>query len=180
MRSRREKGRANIPLLIAALLICGVLLSMYFTSGVLARYTAEGSGNDAARVAIFNTSLERKAEESDAVLSYIYPVAVNVSDEDNSYTLLVKNNSEVAVRYTVELRFQNDVPAYLTVEGGTVSEDDAKIITLSGGELAPNSDVVSYSIEFGIDLDKFTEDADGLSASAELDFDAFVKFVQID
>ncbi len=179
MKSMREKGRANIPLLIAVMLACGILLSMYFTSGVLARYTSEGSSTNAARVAVFNTSLERKAEESGADLSYIYPVALSSGDDANSYTLVVQNNSEVAVRYTVELRFTDSVPEYITVNG-VAGDGSSSVIALDGGDLDPNSGEVEYPIEIEVDLEKFTENADGLSASAELDFDAFVKFVQID
>lgn len=180
MKSRREKGRVNIPLFIASLLVCGVLLSMYFTSGVLARYTTGVSAGDKARVAVFSTSLERKAGENDAVLTYAFPVAVGTGSNENGYTLMVKNDSEVAIRYTVELRFKDAVPAYLSVDGVTVDEDNPNVIKLDGGDLTPNSGEVEFPIEFSIDLDKFTEDADGLSASAELDFDAFVRFVQID
>lgn len=50
---KHSKSRVNIPLCLAALLLCLTMISMHLTGGLYARYVANGSGNDSARVIRF-------------------------------------------------------------------------------------------------------------------------------
>lgn len=90
---------------IAFLLLCLVIISVYMMGGLLAKYTANGSGDDSARVAKFDVKVTGTAED-------LVMVAANTVDAE-SYQIRVKNDSEVAVRYTI----------HVTIEPGDENSD---------------------------------------------------------
>lgn len=51
VKQRKKTGiKVNIPIMLAAILFCLTLVSTYFSSGVVARYSTDTSGADTARV----------------------------------------------------------------------------------------------------------------------------------
>ena len=51
-----HKTKMNIPMCLAAILLCLTLFSFYLCGGLYARYTTSDSGEDAGRVARFDVS----------------------------------------------------------------------------------------------------------------------------
>lgn len=93
-----------VPRIFAVLLLM-TLISCHIISGTLARYVTAKSSSDFARVASFSVS----ADDGDSNLSVSYPAAA-------SYTVKVKNESEVAVSYTVKIVFDGDVSSKLSLK----------------------------------------------------------------
>ena len=50
---RHHKTKMNIPMCLAAILLCLTLISIHLTGGLYAKYTTSASGNDSARVIAF-------------------------------------------------------------------------------------------------------------------------------
>ena len=88
--------KMNIPMCLAAILLCLTLFSFYLCGGLYARYTTSDSGEDAARVARFDVS-EDGAYFSKNLLIETAPGRVERE-------IVVTNNSEVAVAYTVTIK----------------------------------------------------------------------------
>ncbi len=85
--------KANILMCTAAVLLCATLFSMHFVGGLYARYTTSASGSDSARVAAFSITQEGTIFNN---------IEANVTPgETQSVTLTIKNNSEVAMEYTL-------------------------------------------------------------------------------
>ena len=171
----KKNRRINIPMRIASILLCLVLFSVYMTSGMLAKYTTGGSGKDQGRVAKFSVS----AAADNA--NYEFKQSDKETEQVKSYTVTVNNPSEVAVRYTVQLQFDEAVPDYLVIKRGdtpvTPSTVDRKLVELQGGTLAPKG-TGTDTISFSIDYNKFVQSNSGHEVT--LDFSAAVKFIQID
>jgi len=91
-----HKTKMNIPMCLAAILLCLTLFSFYLCGGLYARYTTSNSGEDAARVARFDVS-EDGAYFSKNLLIETAPGKVERE-------IVVTNNSEVAVAYTVTIK----------------------------------------------------------------------------
>ena len=91
-----HKTKMNIPMYLAAILLCLTLFSFYLCGGLYARYTTSDSGEDAGRVARFDVS-EDGAYFSKNLLIETAPGRVERE-------IVVTNNSEVAVAYTVTIK----------------------------------------------------------------------------
>ncbi len=92
----RNTPKLNIPLCIASVIFCLTLFSTYFVSGLYARYTSTGQAGSSARVAVFSV------KGGDALTKPI--VAELVPGETVTKTLIIANNSEVAVDYKIEVK----------------------------------------------------------------------------
>lgn len=196
---KRTGNKPNIPFSIAVVLICLLMFSMYLTSGMLARYTTSASFSDSARVAKFDvgatssiTNMKfdyrggafKAVDEQGGVI-----VVNNVEQTVHPYSLTVTNNSEVAVRYNVELipeagSFANiDVSAKAGETTLTVTITDGKAV-INGGELAAGSTSEVMTINFSVAdsyLNTLTTTTNTLVAEdTAIDFNAQIKIVQID
>ena len=173
-----KNKKVNIPIRIASVMLCLVLFSLYMTSGMLAKYTTGGNGKGNGRVAKFSvTATDRGKSE------YVFDQAA--VQPDGSYAVTVKNDSEVAVRYTIILKFDRAIPDYLKItpaEDVTVSydENDKKVVELTGGDLDPQSPEVTKTIKFGVDYDKFVDGVTLGQQTERLSFDTIVRLTQID
>lgn len=87
------KHKLNMPMCAACILFCLTLLSMHFTGGLLARYTASGSGSDNARVARFEVTEDTCELSKDLVIPFV--------PGEHESKIEVVNASEVAINYTV-------------------------------------------------------------------------------
>lgn len=85
------KTKRNIPasMSAAAILLCLILLSAHYTTGMYARYATRAAGDDRARAASFRVSASPVASG---------PVVIRDNGE-GSYDVTIRNDSEVAVRY---------------------------------------------------------------------------------
>ena len=111
------KNRIMNPMLsAAAILLCLVLITSHFTSGLYAKYTAEASGSGSARVASFviETDLDRvRLGTSEAPT-----LLLGGEDEVQSAELpfFIANGSEVTVGYSITVDFKDAaLPDYMTV-----------------------------------------------------------------
>ena len=96
MAKHKKTAKVNIPMCIASCLFCLTLFSFYLCGGLYARYTTSDSGEDTARVARFDVS-EDGAYFSENLLIETVPGRVERE-------IVVTNNSEVAVAYTVTIK----------------------------------------------------------------------------
>lgn len=175
-----KNKKVNIPIRIASVMLCLVLFSLYMTSGMFAKYTTGGNGKGNGRVAKFSVTATDAGESE-----YVFDQAA-VQQPDGSYSVTVKNDSEVAVRYTIILRFKEDKPNYLTItpadENVTVSYDnnDKKVVMLTGGDLIPKSSAVTKTIKFGVNYDEFVDGVTLGQQTETISFDTIVRLTQID
>ena len=84
-----SKRKTLLPLRIAVILLCAVLISSHFASGLIAKYTIDSNGADSARVAIVNINVGQ------------------LQGSNGSYTFDVVNNSEIAFAFDVIVTFRN-------------------------------------------------------------------------
>ena len=170
-----KNKKVNIPIRIASVMLCLVLFSLYMTSGMFAKYTTGGNGKGNGRVAKFSVTATDAGESE-----YVFDQAA--VQPDGSYAVTVKNDSEVAVRYTIILKFDRAIPGYLTItpaEDVTVS-NDKKVVELTGGDLDPQSPEVTKTIKFGVNYDDFVDGVTLGQQTETLSFDTIVRLTQID
>ncbi len=149
---RKNKIKMNIPIRIAALLLCLTLFSTYLVTGLFARYTTSAQGSDNARVAKFSI------EGSGTLLQPI--VADLIPGKTQSETLILENKSETAVEYTITVtNVYGNLPLEFTLTGGsansTVHEKGVSTIT---DQLLPGNHEDTYTLE--INWPASTEDLD--------------------
>ena len=128
------KTKLNIPMLAALILLFLTMLSTHLTCGLYARYTATGTASDSARVAKFDVKGSSKGNVT---------VACTDAGSTGEYTIEVTNNSEVAIRYTIELVFEEALVGtdqLFTLDGNhATSSIDTNHLTFSGGTMPPNA-----------------------------------------
>ena len=90
------KAKLNIPMFAALILLLLTMITTHMTSGLYARYTASATGSDTVRVAKFD-------------------VACNVERVagTDTYKLTVRNNSEVTVKYSIQVTLDPHLSATL-------------------------------------------------------------------
>ena len=124
-----HKTKMNIPMCLAAILLCLTLFSFYLCGGLYARYTTSDSGEDAARVARFDVS-EDGAYFSKNLLIETAPGSVERE-------IVVTNNSEVAVAYTVTIKnTTQNIPYSFSVDGSEPTANECRVTCY----LEPNSE----------------------------------------
>lgn len=105
----KNKTKMNIPIRAAAVLLCLSLVSIYFVSGLFARYTASDQGSNNARAAKFSI-------EGSGV--FTQPIEASLIPGDTvDVDLIIQNNSEVAMEYTVTVSNEtNNLPLEFNME----------------------------------------------------------------
>lgn len=145
---------------VAFVLLCMVSVSVYLMGGLLAKYHSSGSGEDEARVAKFEVNVTGTVPEGGIVCK-------PVDNGDGTYTIMIENQSEVAVRYELAATI-TEKPDYIKAEFDTAS-----------GDLAPGATGTS-NLTFTVNWDEFTKEKTGSSASEELTFTVTADVTQID
>ena len=109
--------KPNIMLKASAVLLCLVLVSAYFTSGLYAKYAVGTNRDDGARVASFkietgidNVKLGIEENETPGL-----SLGGEEETESVSIPFYVENGSEVAVGYSVKADFGVALPDYLSL-----------------------------------------------------------------
>lgn len=157
---------------VTSTLLMLVLVTAYLLSGLLAKYTAANASGQSARVARFSVGAVADKE------------SFTVTEEQSGeYRLLLTNDSETAVNYTVTLTLDRQLPSWasVTMDGtAPVESDDGKTLTFDkAGSLAVNSEKTAV-ISFSADWQNYISEAADGSYSTIIGFEAAVKFVQID
>lgn len=168
----KMKKRTSGILHIAAVLLCLVLVSTYFNSGMLAKYVTRANGHDTARIAALQVSVETKEDTSKAD---VYT---------RTYTVTLTNNSDVAMRYEAAplLTLKDGKDSSAAISGDKEHPVENGIFT---GMLGPHdSETVTLTLDLSqveIGTDAFgTFDNTDISATAGLSFTVTVTFTQID
>ncbi|MBQ6043188.1 MAG: hypothetical protein IJL41_03495 [Clostridia bacterium] len=191
----RTRKHGGVFLHVALIIVVLTVFSSVFAAGFLAKYRTAETNAYNARVAAFDVDAQRSGSND---ISYVLTEGVFVpGSETNDYVLTVANNSETAVRYSVEFVFGEGVSEYVKVYHVTEGAEPALIapvdgrIVLEGSALVAGTSSVTETFAFAVDAAKvplsvysaFTADTSNPLASAEaveIDFDALVTFVQID
>lgn len=111
---RKYSAKVNIPLCAAAVLLCLTLVSAYSVTGLYARYTTSAQSSSQARVAKFSiTGAGALSQPIEAKL---------VPGGSQTVELIIKNDSEVAVAYTVTVANKTkNLPLTFQLEAGGAS-----------------------------------------------------------
>ncbi|MBO4879299.1 MAG: hypothetical protein J5544_03490 [Clostridia bacterium] len=152
---KRKKTSKGILIDVALLLVCLLCITTCISSGILARYTTGANGRDGAKLAKFSVSASAEPDPNDPM----------------EYSVTVVNGSETAVRYSLELVFDQPVEGIITVNvngkeygasGNTISLPALGILGAAGK---------TEQIELSFTANNLT---------VPINFDTFVRFEQID
>lgn len=163
----KREPKFNIPMFAALVLLLLTMISLHMTSGLYARYTTSSGGTASARVAKFQLDVSELTA---------------VGDTQGHYSFTVTNNSEVTVRFKVDMSFDypmtiavNDAIAPLTELNNTYSFVNEDWV------LAPNGDSTVLNVTLTPrDWTQITKDAQGNSVTKEVDFGVIVTAEQVD
>lgn len=138
-----EKKR-NISSLIMqtfAVLLCLTLLSMWLLSNMYARYTTQASGEDSARVAIFDVT------ETGTLTQDINDISIAPGGAAE-YEVTVTNKSEVAIKYSITaVNKYNNLPLRFQMYKKTTSDSESKQ-KISGDSIPANDNTAhTYILE---------------------------------
>lgn len=181
----KTKRRSNVPLRVALVLLCLVLITAHFTSGMYARYVTRAKGADQSGTAVFTVRAEAGETDEDGA---ILPVSIVADGTDENgmakYVLRLSNPGQTAVRYEATVLFKDSEEEH-NAEKFAPGEDNANLSLQ--GELAPGA---TAEETFVLDLsDYFKKTAgDGLDFDNDLisgdegtvPFVVMVTFTQID
>ncbi len=135
----KNKTKMNIPICVAAVLFCLTLVSTYFVSGLFARYAASDESSDSARVAKF--SIEGSGIISQPIEEEVIP-GKTVTKE-----LIIENNSEVAVEYTIEVtNVTKNLPLQFSMKKVVDASGEQEINIPFTEQKLPGSHTDSYTL----------------------------------
>lgn len=169
-----RKNKPNIFLCAALGLLCLVLITTHFSSGMLARFVTRSSGHDSARAA------------ASAVEALLEPASAN------SYQISIQNKSETAVSCSVQIKLSEPRVGLIrsvTLDGaekpvsadGTVLFENVCALapsgTVSGLALALSTDPAALGA--AVNQPDFSNDAVA-SEQLEQPFELRVIYTQID
>lgn len=149
---RKRKGMPTV-LSVALVLLCLVLVTAHFTTGMYARYTTRSKGDDTGRVASFKVSASSDQNG---------PVSIEaVGNRQGVYSLKLNNPGDVTVRYTANVVFDksDDAGLFEPIEPLT-------------GEIAPKGNVTR---EITFDMSGYLGGGAG-----NVPFTVVVTFAQVD
>lgn len=112
---RKNKPKRNIPLCAAAVLYCLTVLTTYLVCGLYARYSTSGQTGDQARVAKF--SVVGSCTLSQSIDHGFVP------GDSIEVPIVIHNNSEVAVEYTMEVTTEGNLPLTFSMTKSGASPD---------------------------------------------------------
>ena len=142
----KSKNRPNFFLCAALVLLCLVLISTHFTSGLYARYTTKVQGSDNAGIAAFRVSAE-----------------LSEGSEQSAFTVDLYNKSEVAVSYSLEVTLTDaayaDMISGVELNEVTKSFVNGKALFENVGVLAPGTQTASEVLLFHLN-EQFTGTSD--------------------
>jgi len=152
---RKTTKKQNIPMHVAAVLLCLALFSAYIVSGVCASYATTGQAGGQARVAKFSVT-------GDGVLSQPIEAALYPGASQKA-SLNIYNNSEVSVEYTVTAtNMTKNLPLCLSIsKTGEAPVADGDSVTVSAAHL-PGSYTDQYTLSIDWKADQTDPDWMGM------------------
>ena len=163
----------SLLLRFTAVLSVLVLLSFHLLSGLLAKYNSLQKKTDSAHVAVFSVGVTGGA-------AFLEMTSEN--DDSADYTLTLANNSDVAVSYSVTLKFYSAPPDGISITlGGDAlqpTENENVLSSQKKGSLAAHSQT-QLTLRFEADWNEFAATGSEDTLSVEKSFEATVDFVQI-
>ena len=108
---KKKEYRPNQVFRAALVLLCAVLVSVWMISGLLARYTAGGTGSDEARVASFDVTADLQNFEAE------FPVQMKPGDSVTC-SFDITNSSETAVNMQAVLETEGNLPLKIDYQKG--------------------------------------------------------------
>ncbi len=163
-----KPSSGNPVMRIAFLLLCLLIVSMYMTGGLLAKYHATGSGKDSARVAKFDVNVTGAGAD--------LGIVCGVKPETDGYTLTVENDSEVAVRYTITVVIVPDDGEF-SAEAISCTVSDGAAGELPVGPDATKTHMLTFKV---VDWAEVTKNMTGKEGELSFSFTVTVDVAQID
>ena len=172
----KAKRRTPVSVVLAAAVLCLVLISAHFASGMFARYTVKSGGDGKGSVASFSVSAQEPTENPVVIIN-------NGTDDAGKaeYTVKIKNSGDTAVRYEACVTFTGEKA---TENAEMFDESDDKLTFT--GDLAPSEEAeetitfdMSAYFETNDKYNTFSND-DMSGSSGEAPCDVAVTFTQID
>ncbi|MBR4661172.1 MAG: hypothetical protein IKO92_00405 [Clostridia bacterium] len=147
-----KKKRIPAALGVSLVLLCLVLVTAHFTTGMFARFITKSAGNDAGRIASFSVS---------AASAQSGPVRITpATDKKGAYEITVFNPGKAAVNFTANVVFDDP-------------DDAGKFsVTPLTGVLAPGGD---FTGNITLDMNGYAGGGAG-----DVPFTVVVTFTQID
>ena len=154
---------------LAVILLCLVLITTHFTSGLYARYISRSSADTSARVALWKVG----AKEGKPALT----IDCSSSDLDDEYEITVTNNSEVAVKYGIVVVFTEALKS-----GITLKMDETKVPTTTNRKEFVFTDVARLNSgnASAKHILTFTANSNDVEEDHSYTFSVKVDFEQID
>lgn len=148
-----RKKSMPTALSVALVLLCMVLVTAHFTTGMYARYTTKSRGDDTGRIASFKVSATSNQTGT--------PIELTASNKSGEYKLKVTNPGETAVRYKAEVKFAS-------------ADDSAKFDTVEPltGTLAPKGKSEDITLTLNM--------SESVTGEGTVPFTVVVTFTQID
>ena len=174
---KTNRNSSGILSVAVAILLCTTLLTGHVISGTMAKYVTQGTADSgSARVASF--SVAATGDNDSLSLSVGGTV---------TYTITLKNQSEVAVKPIVSVTFTSDISNYLVVklnnhEASSVSADGKTLTWSDVSEMNPGETGTQLPLTITTDaaLPGQLSDVSSDSYTGSFPFDTQVTFVQID
>lgn len=157
---------------VVGILLVLVLYTTHLTGGLLAKFATRDKSNENAFVSAFKIGLSVEQVNS-----------VNLNNETKvAHTITIENKSDVAIRCDLIIVFDEEFP------NGTVVKLQNKEGVTTNNKSFRFNDVADISanntydclLEYDIDVDDFTVDADGLTYTNLRKFTVSVVATQID
>ncbi len=170
-------SKLNIPLQLAAVLLCLTLISVYFVSGLFARYTTENSTGNSAAVAEFSPAASFVED------TWVFDSATYSFE----YQIQLTNPSEVDVNCSLEISFPDDMlnDAEFTFKDKTIKNSNGSTLqfgsfgNLSSGDTTGITETLRITINEDI-YNRIMASHNGQTAFLAAHFDAEISFTQID
>lgn len=109
MYKKHRQFKTNLPMFMAMILLCLTLITTHLTGGLYAKYSTNAQSDDSGRVALFSVTENYTS----------FSTTLELPLEPGNYTkdIIVENNSEVAISYTITLENETDnIPLKLAVD----------------------------------------------------------------
>ena len=134
---KQTNQKRNIPMCLAALLLCLTMVSLYLVSGLFAKYTTESDSSDSARVAAFVFDV------NDTTNHFFDVSTVNAPGKQAVFRFSITNKngsvvSEVAEQYQISAAIHGSLPLTVTITDAS----NAEVITFH----EPTSDQDTSSV----------------------------------
>lgn len=180
---KQASRKLNIPLQLAAVLLCLTLISLYFVTGLLAKHTVQGESSNPARTAAFapaasldkdvwNYNLEKSRKEN----KYYF-----------DYPLIITNASEVDVAYHINISFKDTSMAgtVFTVNDSSKTSNGTDLLEFKNVNVvdANNTTGITQNVRVTITEETYNTIMQNYSGDSDYFttyFDVAVTFTQVD